>query len=151
MRLKLIKRQEPWTKGSFFLLPLALGFSLLASALLLGLQGKPGFRRHRPAAPGRFRQPLGPSGYLGQGGAHLPDGSGHRRDLPFADLEHRRRGTVRLGRGRSDLAGLGLSGPPRVSAPAGHGSFGRPPRGVLGVCAGAAQEYGSGPTRSSSP
>jgi general nucleoside transport system permease protein len=43
MRLKLIKRQEPWTKGSFFLLPLALGFSLLASALLLGLQGKPGF------------------------------------------------------------------------------------------------------------
>jgi general nucleoside transport system permease protein len=42
MRLKVIKRQEPWTKGSFFLLPLAVACSLLASALLLTLQGKPG-------------------------------------------------------------------------------------------------------------
>jgi general nucleoside transport system permease protein len=54
MRLKLTKRQEPWTQGSFVLLPLALGFSLLASGLLLELQGKPGWEGIRLLLGGGF-------------------------------------------------------------------------------------------------
>ncbi|MFW6323841.1 MAG: ABC transporter permease [Desulfovibrionales bacterium] len=42
MRLKIVKRQEPWHQGSFFILVGAVLISLVFSALLLALQGKPG-------------------------------------------------------------------------------------------------------------
>ncbi|MFP4072045.1 MAG: ABC transporter permease [Desulfovibrionales bacterium] len=44
MQLRAQKRQEPWTRGSFFILVLAVGLSLLLSGLLLQLQGKEGLR-----------------------------------------------------------------------------------------------------------
>ncbi|MFW6244098.1 MAG: ABC transporter permease [Desulfovibrionales bacterium] len=42
--LRALKRQEPWTRGSFFILALAVGLSLLLSGVLLHLQGKDGLR-----------------------------------------------------------------------------------------------------------
>lgn len=41
MRIRAIKRQEPWTQGSFFIFFLAVAFPLVASTLLLAVQGKP--------------------------------------------------------------------------------------------------------------
>ena len=41
MRIRAVKRQEPWTRGSFFIFLLAVVLSLGASVMLLAVQGKP--------------------------------------------------------------------------------------------------------------